>query len=155
MENVGPALLLLLGISVLLFIYMIYIFFEQRSNLRFASPKNKWTPLIALLLIIVAFANYFMNEQNLENLFAAIVVMIFAIAMVIGKSGIGETGIYIEGIKISWKQITKASVKEEKGKVIFAYDRKKSQRSMELTNTNAEEVETYLRKKRKIYHFGK
>ena len=131
MESFSTALLLLIAISVVLLVYVIYIFFDQRSNLRFASPKSKWAPLIALVLIVIGFGNYFYNGQRTEDLGAAFVLVIFALMMAIGRSGIGESGLYIEGIKMSWK------------------------RTLELADTTVEEVEEYLRKKRRIYHFGK
>lgn len=155
MENLSTALVLLIAVSVALLVYTIYIFFDQRSNLRFASPKSKWVPLIALLLIVAGFANYIYNGRRNEDLGAAFVLLIFALMMAIGRSGIGETGLYIEGLKISWKQIGKASVKDENGKIVVTYTRKKAQRKLELANTTVEEVEEYLRKKRRIYHFGK
>lgn len=155
MESFSTALLLLIAISVVLLVYVIYIFFDQRSNLRFASPKSKWAPLIALVLIVIGFGNYFYNGQRTEDLGAAFVLVIFALMMAIGRSGIGESGLYIEGIKMSWKQINKASVKNEKGKVVLTYTRRKGQRTLELADTTVEEVEEYLRKKRRIYHFGK
>ena len=106
-------------------------------------------------MIVIGFGNYFYNGQRTEELGAAFVLVIFALMMAIGRSGIGESGLYIEGIKMSWKQINKASVKNEKGKVVLTYTRKKGQRTLELADTTVEEVEEYLRKKRRIYHFGK
>lgn len=155
MENISPASLLLIVISVGLLIYTFYIFFDQKSNLRFMSQKSKWTPLIALLLIVIGIANYFYNGQKLEDLCAFLVLLIFSIIMVMGRSGIGETGIYIEGIKMPWKNINRAYVKEDEGKVVLTYIRKKTTRTMELHHTTVDEVEDYLRKKRKIYHFAK
>ena len=74
MESFSTALLLLIAISVVLLVYVIYIFFDQRSNLRFASPKSKWAPLIALVLIvIVLLVNLLANA--LRNYFAKKVKM--------------------------------------------------------------------------------
>ena len=86
MESFSTALLLLIAISVVLLVYVIYIFFDQRSNLRFASPKSKWAPLIALVLIVIGFGNYFYNGQRTEDLGAAFVLVIFALMMAIGRS---------------------------------------------------------------------
>ena len=85
MESFSTALLLLIAISVVLLVYVIYIFFDQRSNLRFASPKSKWAPLIALVLIVIGFGNYFYNGQRTEDLGAAFVLVIFALMMAIGR----------------------------------------------------------------------
>ncbi len=155
MDSMSTVMLLLIVISVGLLIYTVYIFFEQKSNLRFASPKSKWAPLVALVLIVIGIGNYFVNGQKMVDLGAAFILTAFALMMALGRSGIGETGIYLEGIKMSWKQVNKASVKAEKGKVILTYTRKKAQRTLELTDTSVEEVEEYLRKKRRLYHFGK
>lgn len=155
MDSMSTVMLLLIVISVGLLIYTVYIFFEQKSNLRFASPKSKWAPLVALVLIVIGIGNYFVNGQKMVDLGAAFILTAFALMMALGRSGIGETGIYLEGINMSWKQVNKASVKAEKGKVILTYTRKKAQRTLELTDTSVEEVEEYLRKKRRLYHFGK
>lgn len=155
MDSMSTVMLLLIVISVGLLIYTVYIFFEQKSNLRFASPKSKWAPLVALVLIVIGIGNYFVNGQKMVDLGAAFILTAFALMMALGRSGIGETGIYLEGIKMSWKQVNKASVKAEKGKVVLTYTRKKAQRTLELTDTSVEEVEEYLRKKRRLYHFGK
>lgn len=147
--------IMLIIISIVLAGYSIYTFIDQKNNLRFHSPKSKLVPYIALLVVMLGFANYAMNGQQLKDLGAAIVLLMFALIMALSRNGIGETGLYFEGVRVSWKQINKVSVEEVNGCVQLQYVRRNATKTIVLTDTSVEEVNSYIKKLRKLYHFGK
>lgn len=147
--------IMLLLISVLLAGYSIYTYIDQKNNLRFRSPKSKLVPWIALLVAALGFGNYIVNGYQIKDLGAAIVLLMFALIMALSRNGIGETGLYFEGVRVSWKQIAKVSVREVHGRVELQYVRKNNAKTMELIDTNVDEVSSYLKKLRRLYHFGK
>lgn len=155
MEGLESVELLLIIISILLALYSIYLFFDQKKNLRIKGPKAKAVPLVAFIVSALGFLNYAFHEWQLKDLGACIILIMFSLIMVFSRNGIGESGIYVEGIRISWKQIERAYAKAEGELVTLYYVRKKAEKSLVLHHTTLEDVNQYLKRMRKLYHFGK
>ena len=155
MDQLGAIEWTLSVISFLLAMYSIYIYFDQKSNIRYYAPKSKWVNVIALVVIMMGIMNWFLKGQNAETAVTAVVLIIFGFMMILTRNGIGESGIYNEGLHFSWKQVNKANVKVHHDKVYICYERRKQKNEIELMNAKEEDVLDYLKKIRKIYHFGK
>lgn len=146
---------MLIIISVLLLGYSIYLYLDQKRNIHFRSPKSKMVPFAAAVLVAIGIANYVMNGQKLADLGSCIVLVIFALIMLISRNGVGESGIFFEGIRVSWKQISNVSVTEQDGEVCLSYTRKNITKTMIIMDTMVEDADKYIKKLRKLYHFGK
>lgn len=155
MEGLETVELLLIVISILLALYTVYIFFDQKKNMRFFGPKSKAIPLVALIVIALGVGNYFYQGQQVKDLGACVVLVMFGIIMMISRNGIGEAGLYVEGIRVSWKQISKVRLEQSSEGIQLYYVRKKVEKNLLLTDTTYEQVESYIKKMRKLYHFGK
>ncbi len=147
--------LLMFGISIFMVGYGIYVYMDQKQNLRFTSKKSKYTPLIAFIIVLVGAAIYFLNGRGIAEIAGACVLVAFALGMLLTKNGMGESGIYTEGIRIAWKQIKRIDAVEKQGNVTLRYVQRNAEKTLELENAKLDEVNRYLKKLRKIEHFGK
>lgn len=142
--GITPLILVLIIAGTGMLIYTAVRWFDQNRYLVFKAPTKPSSFIIFVLFCVIALVNYFSRGKTFQEFWVGYLLVSFAISILLVRDGVGASGIYSEGIKYAWKDITAAQVSKRQNRVYVMVRVGKATRGVTLKFADEDKIREYV-----------